>query len=84
MPSHTVLLGLLDTFDISLGAQFPCVNIRELKAEVVRGEGHSFLIYCVCGIAARYVKPCVSLAEGPKIQPGSCSSLASSFASSVR
>jgi hypothetical protein len=48
------MLGLLDTFDAFLGRQFPCVDVTALKAEVSQGGGKSFIMYCVCGLAARY------------------------------
>lgn len=51
-PQQT-FLGLLDVFAIHFGAQYPCIDIDELRNQISRGDGSKFLLYCLCGLAAR-------------------------------
>lgn len=57
------LLGLVDVFDVHFGAQFPCIDSIKIREQIHRGSGSQFLLYCLCGLAARCVvtPPAVAL-----------------------
>lgn len=51
--SQETLIGLLNVFDTHFGAQYPCVDVAEMRNQISRQTGSKFLLYCVCGLAAR-------------------------------
>ena len=49
------LLSLVQIFEVHFGAQFPCIDVVKIRDQVHRGTGSQFLLYCLCGLAARQV-----------------------------
>lgn len=65
--SQATLLGLLDVFTIHFGAQFPCIDIDDFANQIRRGTGSQFLLYSLCGLAARFSDdPAIAL---PQLDP---------------
>lgn len=52
--SQETLLGLLDVFTDHFGAQFPCVDVGDIRDQIRRRTGSQFLLYSLCGLAARF------------------------------
>ena len=46
---------LLDIFENRFGAEFPYIDIAELKRDLVTGGGSRFLLLSICGLSAREV-----------------------------
>ena len=55
IPPVHIMLELVSVFMIHFGAQFPCIDRRDLEAKIRYRTGSSFLLNSIAGIAARSV-----------------------------
>jgi hypothetical protein len=53
IPPVHIMLELVSVFMIHFGAQFPCLDRRDLEAKIRYRTGSSFLLNSIAGIAAR-------------------------------
>jgi hypothetical protein len=54
IPPVHIMLELVSVFMIHFGAQFPCIDRRDLESKIHSRTGSSFLLNSIAGIAARY------------------------------
>ena len=56
IPPVHIMLELVSVFMIHFGAQFPCIDRRDLESKIHSRTGSSFLLNSIAGIAARYAR----------------------------
>ena len=56
IPPVHIMPELVSVFMIHFGAQFPCIDRRDLESKIHSRTGSSFLLNSIAGIAARYAR----------------------------